>query len=148
MTLAIDEANIAENIGEVPVGAIIIDSHGKVIAKAHNLKEKNQVACQHAEILAIEEASQFLNSWRLIGCSIFVTLEPCPMCMGAIIQSRIEHVYFGAYDPKGGAISLGFNLHQNLKLNHKVNVLGGLRHLECSKQLSNFFKRRRGKELK
>lgn len=143
ISIAMDLAFEAEKAGEVPVGAIVTDRFGKVLAKAYNTKEREQNPCYHAEILAISEASKYLNSWRLNGCEMFVTLEPCTMCMGAIIQSRLANVYFGAYDTKAGSISLGFNLHQNLGLNHRVGVYGGFYHKECSKQLSNFFKCRR-----
>lgn len=143
LSLAQDLAYEAEKLGEVPVGAIILDPAGKIIAKAYNTKEDQQNPCHHAEILAIEMASKKLKNWRLTDCELFVTLEPCPMCMGAIIHSRIKNVFFGAYDTKAGAVSLGFNLHQSKKLNHKVNVSGGFKHLECSKQLSDFFRRRR-----
>ena len=141
MSLAADLAYEAEKQGEVPVGAIILDPSGKVLAKSFNTKEQLQNPCHHAEILAIDEASKKLNSWRLTDCEIFVTLEPCTMCMGAIIHSRIKNLYFGAYDSKAGAVSLGFDLHK--KLNHHVNIYGGFKHLECSRQISTFFKRRR-----
>lgn len=143
MSIAYDEAYEASIEDEVPVGAVITNSHGDIIAKAHNTKEKNQFVCDHAEVLAIKEASKALESWRLNDCSLFVTLEPCPMCMSAIQQSRIKNVYFGAYDQKGGAISLGFNIHQNPALNHNVNIFGGFRHIQCSKMISNFFKQKR-----
>lgn len=143
MSLAMDEAYLAEKQGEVPVGAILLDPTGRVIARTHNTKEQKTNPCNHAEILAISQGSKILKCWRLTGCELFVTLEPCPMCMGAIIQARIKNLFFGAYDKKGGAISLGFNLHQNKNLNHKVNTYGGFRHKECSKQLSDFFKAKR-----
>ncbi len=142
-SLALDQAYQASRFDEVPVGAIITDKHGEIIAKAHNTKEQKQNPCHHAEILAIEQASQKLNSWRLLDCDLYVTLEPCPMCMSALVQSRIKNIYFGAYDPKGGAISLDLNLHQNDKFNHKINTYGGFKHLECSKLLSDFFKQKR-----
>lgn len=140
---ALNNAIQAGNLGEVPIGAIITDKSGKILAEAHNTKEREFNACNHAEILAIKEASQFLHSWRLIDCNIYVTLEPCPMCMSAISQARIKNLYFGAYDTKGGAISLGKDLHNDPRLNHKVNVYGGFRHLECSKIVSDFFRKKR-----
>ncbi len=143
MTHAIDLAQQAANLGEVPVGAVITDKAGRVIAKAHNTKERELNACNHAEILAIKEASEYMRSWRLVDCDLYVTLEPCPMCMGALSQARIRNVYFGAYDTKGGAISLGKKLHNDERLNHKINVYGGFKHLECSKLISDFFKRKR-----
>lgn len=142
-SFALDEASQAQRIGEVPVGAVIEAPTGKIIARGLNQKEQNLNACLHAEIVAISEASKVLGDWRLNNCSLYVTLEPCPMCMGAIIQSRLKNVYFGAYDLKGGAISLGFNIHQSNKLNHRVRTYGGFKHLECSKMLSDFFRKKR-----
>lgn len=143
MRLAIEEAEKAFSLGEVPVGAIIVDDENKIISKSHNFKEQSHDPCGHAEILAIREASKNLSSWRLNNCTIYVTLEPCVMCMGAIISSRLNKVIFGAYDLKGGAISLGFNLHHNSKLNHRSKILGGVEHYDCSSLLSQFFKQRR-----
>ena len=143
MSKAIDLAHKAFSFNEVPVGCLIVDDEGHIIAESYNTKEYDQVATHHAEILAIERASQKLNSWRLIDCSLYVTLEPCPMCMGAIIQSRIKNVYFGAYDPKGGAISQGLNIHQHPNLNHRCHLSGGHKHRECGKILSDFFKQKR-----
>lgn len=143
MGIALKEAEKAFSLGEVPVGAVIVNSQNKIISKAHNMKEKSHDPCGHAEILAIREAAKEIRNWRLVDCKIFVTLEPCAMCMGAIIQSRIKTLVFGAYDPKGGAISSGFNLHQNTKLNHRFSVIGGVEHYFCSNLLSTFFKERR-----
>ncbi len=144
MQSALLEAEKAYSQDEVPVGAVVVDEAGKVLSMAHNQKEKAHNPCGHAEILAIQEACKKEEDWRLNGCTLFVTLEPCTMCMGAIIQARIKTVIFGAYDQKGGAISLGFNIHQNNKLNHQVQIMGGVRHFECSKILSDFFRLRRG----
>jgi len=143
MSLAIDEAERAFSIGEVPVGAVMVDSENRVLASTHNLKEVNNDPCGHAEILAIRDAAKKIGSWRLNNCRIYVTLEPCLMCMGALIQSRIGSLVFGAYDPKGGAISNGFNVHQNKLLNHRFSIVGGVEHYQCGKTLSNFFKQRR-----
>ena len=143
MSIALDEAQKAFAQQEVPVGCVVTDTQGKIISKAFNLKEQNSYACDHAELLAINEASQTVGGWRLSGCSIYVTLEPCPMCLSAIVQSRFKNLYFGAYDPKGGAISLGYNLHNDERLNHKVEVVGGIQHLNCGKLLSDFFKAKR-----
>lgn len=143
MSLAIDEAYKAQKIDEVPVGAIITNKHGDILGKGFNTKEKEQIACNHAEILAITEASKRLGSWRLIDCNLYVTLEPCPMCMAALSQARIKNIYFGTYDPKGGAVSLGLDLHKDNRLNHKIGVYGGFNHLKCSKIVSDFFKQKR-----
>lgn len=143
MNMAINLGKDAAAKDEVPVGAIIVSSHGEVLAEAFNLKESNNDACAHAEILAIQKASERLKSWRLLNCSIFITLEPCPMCLSAILQSRIKNVYFGAYDKKGGAISLGYNFGKDERLNHKLNIFGGYKHYDCSQLLSNFFRSKR-----
>ncbi len=143
MDEALIEAEKAYREDEVPIGAVIVDSSGVILSRAHNVKEKNYNPCGHAEILAITEAAKKLNNWRLINCSLFVTLEPCPMCLSAMIQARIGTLYFGAYDPKGGSLSLNYNLYKDEKLNHAFPVVGGLRHFECSKVLSRFFREKR-----
>ena len=143
MSLAIDEAQKAYTALEVPVGCVITDPTGNVVAKTYNTKEQNNNSCDHAEILAIKIASEKANNWRLTNHSIFVTLEPCPMCLSAIAQARLENLYFGAFDPKGGAISLGYHLHNDPRLNHKVKVMGGIKQLESGKLLSDFFKMKR-----
>ncbi len=143
MDEALKEADKAYREDEVPIGAVIVDSAGTIISRAHNHKEKAHNPCGHAEILAITEACKKINNWRLIDCSIYVTLEPCPMCLSALVQTRIGHLYFGAYDTKGGALSLNYNFYKDQKLNHSFPVLGGLRHFECSKLLSRFFKEKR-----
>lgn len=143
MDEALKEADQAYREDEVPIGAVIVDSNGTILSRAHNVKEKAHNPCGHAEILAITEAAKKISNWRLIDCSIYVTLEPCPMCMAALIQARIKNLYFGAYDPKGGAISLNYNYHKDKRLNHSFNVVGGLRHFECSQIVSNFFREKR-----
>jgi len=143
MDEALKEAEKAYREDEVPIGAIIVDEKGNVLARAHNQKEKVHNACGHAEILAIMEASKKLSNWRLTNCALYVTLEPCPMCLSAMVQARIGKLFFGAYDPKGGALSLNYNFYKDRKLNHSFPVLGGLRHFECSKILSTFFKEKR-----
>lgn len=143
MKMAIEESETAFSLGEVPVGAIIVDGEGTVLARKHNLKESTSDPCGHAEILALRTAAKELKNWRLTNCSIYITLEPCAMCMGAIVHSRIKSVYFGAYDKKGGALSLGYGMGRDGKLNHQVNISGGWNHFETSKILSDFFKQRR-----
>lgn len=143
MDEALKEADQAYKENEVPIGAVVVDSKGTIISRAHNIKEKGHNPCGHAEILAITEAAKKMSNWRLLDCSIYVTLEPCPMCLAALVQSRIKNLYFGAYDPKGGAISLKYNLHKDKRLNHNFNVVGGLRHFECSQIVSNFFREKR-----
>lgn len=143
MDEALIEADKAYREDEVPIGAVIVDANGSILARAHNKKEKSFNPCGHAELLAIMEAAKKINNWRLVDCSLYVTLEPCPMCMGAIVQSRISNLYFGAYDPKGGAISLNYSMHIDKRLNHNFKVVGGIKHFECSKILSNFFREKR-----
>ncbi len=138
MKMAYNEAKKAFDKEEIPVGCVIVKDD-IVIAKAYNLREiKNQVMA-HAEMLAITKANKKLGSWRLDDCDIYVTLEPCPMCLGAIIQARIKNLYFGAYDKKGGACGSVVNL-ANYPFNHKVNAVGGIYGDECSKLISDFFK--------
>ena len=143
MDESLKEAHKAYREDEVPIGAVIVDAEGAIISRAHNQKEKVHNPCGHAEILAITEAAKKLGNWRLLNCSLYVTLEPCPMCLSALVQARIAHLYFGAYDTKGGALSLNYNFYKDQKLNHSFPVLGGLRHFECSKLLSTFFKEKR-----
>ena len=148
MNLALEEADKAYKIGEVPVGAVVVDSSGKVVSKGHNEKEMEFDATSHAEINALRAASKKMNNWRLSGCTIYVTLEPCVMCAGALVASRVDKVVFGAYDPKGGAFSLGYHLHSDSRLNHRYKVLGGIEHYRCSRVISRFFKERRGRHKK
>ena len=143
MDEALIEANKAYRENEVPIGAVLVGPDKNVIARSHNIKERNFNPCGHAEILVLTEAGKKINNWRLKDCSLYVTLEPCPMCLSAMVQARIGHLYFGAYDLKGGALSLKYNMHNDKKLNHSFPVLGGLRHFECSKILSTFFKEKR-----
>ncbi len=144
MKMAIKQAQLgAEKYDEVPIGAVIVKD-GKVIARAHNLKEKKNCANYHAEMVAIEKATKKLNSWRLIGCDMYVTLEPCPMCVGALINARIDNIYFGAYDEKAGALKSKCAL-MEMKFNHKANYEGGILEQECAKLLSDYFKKKRGK---
>lgn len=143
MKLAIEEAELAWRVNEVPIGALIVSPSGDILSRTHNLKETVSNPCGHAEILAIQEAAKKQNDWRLIDCILYVTLEPCPMCLSAIGQARVKEVIFGAYDSKGGAISLGYAIHKDTRLNHRFGVMGGVMHFECSRILSQFFKERR-----
>ena len=137
MELALEQANKALNCADVPVGAVIVKD-GKVIAKAHNMRQKNQISTHHAEILAIEQACKYLGSWHLDGCSIYVTLEPCPMCAGAIINSRISDVYFGAKEEKSGSLGSVINLFA-LDYNFTPRIHYGILENECRALLSDFF---------
>ncbi len=134
---AISEAKIAAENHEVPVGAVIVKD-GEIIARGRNMREEKQNALSHAEIEAINNACKALNSWRLDGCEMYVTLEPCPMCTGAIINSRIKTLVFGAYDSKAGSVDSVINL-CDYPYNHKVEVYGGICEDECLKILKNFF---------
>lgn len=141
MKIAIDEAKKALEKSEVPVGAVIVKDD-KVIATAHNLKEITKDPTNHAEIIAIRKACENLGRWRLNDCSMYVTLEPCAMCAGAIIQSRIRTLYIGTFDPRAGACGSVFNITQDERLNHWVNVKW-LYDEDCSNLLQEFFKERR-----
>jgi tRNA(adenine34) deaminase len=139
MKLAIEEANKAGAIGEVPIGAIVVKD-GEVIGRGHNLRETGMDPTAHAEMIAIREASQHLNAWRLSGCTLYVTLEPCPMCAGAIVQGRVDHVVYGAMDPKAGCAGTLFNLLEEPRFNHQPTVLAGILEQECGDLLRDFFR--------
>jgi len=139
MKMAIKEAKKAASKNEVPIGAIIVRDN-KVIAKAHNIREKTNKATGHAEIIAIEKANKKIKSWRLDSCTLYVTIEPCPMCAGAIIQSRIRNVVYGARDLKSGAHESVINLF-NHQWNHKVQVKNGVLEEECGEIVTQFFKK-------
>ena len=143
MHTALALAREAHNQGEVPVGCVIVDDSKKLVGKGCNLKEQYQDASLHAEMVALKAAAKNLATWRLEGCSLYVTLEPCPMCLAAMGQFRIKRLFFGAYDLKGGGISLNFNLHQHAKLNHRFATMGGLCQEECAQLMSNFFYQKR-----
>lgn len=147
MVEAIKEAKKAELIDEVPIGCVIVKDD-KIIARGHNLRESKQRSTAHAEIIAIEKACRKLKSWRLEGCSLYVTLEPCPMCSGAILQSRIEHVVYGAKDPKGGCMESCMNMYEVKGFNHYPDVIGGVLEDECGSLLKTFFKRKREEKSK
>ena len=143
MELAIDLAKQSESKGEVPIGALIVDETGKIIAKATNLRETNLTVLGHAELVALHRACKKLKTWRLTGCTLYVTLEPCHMCAGALVQSRIKRIVFGAYDPKGGATGTLANLHNDARLNHQFEAKGGVKQQECAHLLKTFFKKKR-----
>lgn len=143
MKKALELANKAAEIGEVPVGAVVVKkSTGEIVGEGYNRREVDKDSIAHAEIIAIENASKKLDGWRLIDCELFVTLEPCPMCAGAIINSRIERVVYGAIDKKAGSCGSVVNLF-DLPYNHKPELTGGILSEECSSILSEFFKKLR-----
>ena len=137
MRLAIDEALKAKDKLEVPIGAVIVQND-EVIAAAYNLRETEQRSVAHAELLAIDEACKKLGTWRLEDATLYVTLEPCPMCAGAIVLSRVKRVVFGAYDPKGGCAGTLLNLLEFEKFNHQAEVVGGMLEEECGSLLTTF----------
>jgi tRNA(adenine34) deaminase len=139
MKEALKEARKAALKNEVPVGAVVV-KNGRIISRGHNLTEKKQSALVHAEMMALSKASKKLKSWRLSGCDLYVTLEPCGMCGGAIVLSRIDNLFYGAADPKAGVVESIAQALDNPKLNHRVKVTGGILKEECSKALSDFFK--------
>jgi tRNA(adenine34) deaminase len=143
MNIAIEQAMLASKLGEVPVGAVVVDGNNKMVSQAHNLKEMSNRSHAHAEILALEQAAKINDNWRLTDHSLFVTLEPCPMCMHALLQYRIKKLYFAAYDPKGGSLSLGYPIGFDKRLNHQLEIQGGILHYKASELLSVFFKQRR-----
>ncbi len=142
MLKALEQAKIAYKKNEVPIGAVIVKD-GKVIAEGFNKREKKQNALFHAEIVAINKACKKLKSWRLDDCDIYITLEPCLMCFGAILNARLKNCYFGAYDKSGGSISSNSELLNKSILNHKLNVEGGILKEECADILSTFFEEKR-----
>ena len=142
MQSTLELAHKAADIGEIPVGALIVAPNGDIIAKAYNLRETEKSATAHAEILAIEQACAYLGGWRLQGCTLYVTLEPCPMCAGALVNSRIDRVVFGAYDMQAGCCGsvVNFNAYP---FNHAFEITGGVLEEECRNVLTEFFKVKR-----
>nr|WP_268741760.1 tRNA adenosine(34) deaminase TadA [Geotalea uraniireducens] len=138
MGSAIREAEKAAERGEVPIGAVIVRD-GKIISRGYNLREGKQDPAAHAELIAIRKAAKKLGNWRLAGTTLYVTLEPCIMCMGAILLARVEKVVFGCYDPKGGAAGSLYDLSDDKRLNHRVTLVAGIRQAECAALLSGFF---------
>ncbi|MEA4962557.1 MAG: tRNA adenosine(34) deaminase TadA [Lutispora sp.] len=142
MKIALDEAKKAAGIDEVPVGAVIVKD-GIIVSQAFNTRESSKDATAHAEIAAIKKACEALGGWRLIDCEMYVTLEPCLMCSGAILQSRIEKLYMGAMDPKAGAAGSVINVFEDYWFHHKCEVYTGILQEECSSILKEFFKKKR-----
>ncbi len=147
MRLALREAEAASAEDEVPIGAVVL-REGQVIAAAHNQREQLRDPTAHAEMIAITQAAGALGSWRLDGCTLYVTLEPCPMCAGAIVLARVPCVVFGATDPKAGAVTTLYKLLHDSRLNHRSEVISGVLAEPCGQILSRFFeqKRREGKK--
>jgi tRNA(adenine34) deaminase len=142
MRRALQEAQQAADEGEVPIGAVIV--HGdRLVASAHNQREQLHDPTAHAEMIAITQAAEALGSWRLTDCTLYVTLEPCPMCAGAIVQARIPWVVYGAADPKAGAVDTLFRLLNDARLNHQAKVVSGVLSQPCGALLTDFFRRQR-----
>jgi len=137
---AIREAHLAGSEGEVPIGAVIVSAEGEILARGRNAMEHRQDATAHAEMFALREAARRLDSWRLDGCTLYASLEPCPMCAGAILGSRIARVVFGAYDHRLGACGTHWNIPGENPIHRQVEVIGGLRQEECANLLRDFFR--------
>jgi tRNA(adenine34) deaminase len=139
MEFAILAAKQAANIGEVPVGAVVVAADGTLLGEGYNLRESLQDPTAHAEILAVKQAATRIGSWRLEDSTLYVTLEPCPMCAGALVNSRIKRLVYGCKDPKAGAVDSLFDICRDSRLNHRVEVISGVREEECSNLLRTFF---------
>ncbi|MDH5640416.1 MAG: tRNA adenosine(34) deaminase TadA [Nitrospira sp.] len=142
MQLALRQAALAPADGEVPIAAVLV-REGQILASAHNLRETQQDPTAHAEMIVIRQAAEQLHTWRLTETTLYVTLEPCPMCAGAIVQSRIPRLVFGAWDPKAGACGSIFDITNERRLNHRVNVMGGILEQESQALLQHFFRTKR-----
>lgn len=144
MRAAMEEARLAEAKLEVPIGAVVV-WQDQIIGRGHNLRETARDPLAHAELIAIKQASEHLGAWRLLDCRLYVTLEPCPMCAGAIVQARVPQVIYGTTDPKAGCAGTLMNLLQEDRFNHRVDVVSGVLQEECSAMLTQFFRKLRGK---
>jgi tRNA(adenine34) deaminase len=144
MLEALLEAKKAESLREVPIGAVVVH-HGQIIGRGYNLRETLHDPTAHAEMIAIREASQNLQSWRLLDCQLYVTVEPCPMCAGSIVQSRIPTLIYGTDDPKAGCAGSIYNILQEKKFNHHVDIIRHVLQIECSELLRDFFRKIREK---
>lgn len=145
MRMALDEARLAAEEGEVPIGAVVVHED-KVIARAHNRRETDRDPSAHAEFSAMCEAARVLDRWRLTGCTVYVTLEPCLMCAGLMVNARIDRCVYGAPDPKGGALGTLFDVSHDERLNHEFEVTSGVLAEECAAELRSFFRARRAKK--
>jgi tRNA(adenine34) deaminase len=143
MSLALEEADLAAQTGEIPVGCVIVDADGRLVSRAHNGREVLVDPTAHAEMVAIREAAGRLLSWRLEGATAYVTLEPCPMCAGALVNARVARVVYGCADPKGGAIDTMFGIGRDARLNHRFDVVAGVLGDACAERLRRFFRERR-----
>ena len=142
MQLALREADKASARGEVPVGAVVTFG-AQIVTAAHNLRETTQDPCGHAELLAVQRAARVLGRWRLSGCTVYVTLEPCPMCAGAMVNARVDRLVYGATDPKAGGVESLYEICTDPRLNHRIEVVSGVLGDECGDRLRQFFRARR-----
>ena len=143
MRAALDEARRAPESGDVPIGAVVLDAAGSVIGQGHNVRERDGDPTGHAELVAVRRAADAVGEWRLSGCTLVVTLEPCTMCAGAIVLARLDRLVFGAFDPKTGAVGSLWDVVRDRRLNHRPEVVGGVLAEECSALLDDFFARQR-----
>jgi tRNA(adenine34) deaminase len=146
--LALDAARGAVGTAEVPVGAVVLDRAGTVVARAVNERESGPDPTAHAEVLALRRAARVVGSWQLAGCTLAVTLEPCTMCAGALVLARVERLVFGAWDPKAGAVGSLWDVVRDRRLNHRPEVVGGVRAEECAALLTQFFASKRGRGVR
>ena len=145
MKAAIEQAKIAEENGDVPIGAVIVYKN-QIIAKAYNQRQQLNDPTAHAEIIALTQAAAFVQNWRLNGCAMYVTLEPCPMCAGALVLARLDRLVYGCDDPKSGACGSIYNIVADERLNHRLQVTAGVLAKECGAQLQSFFQQRRNEK--
>jgi tRNA(adenine34) deaminase len=143
MRAALDEARRALDSGDVPIGAVVLDAAGEVIGRGHNVRERDGDPTGHAELVAVREAAAAVGEWRLAGCTLVVTLEPCTMCAGAIVLSRLDRLVFGAFDPKAGAVGSLWDVVRDRRLNHRPEVVPGVLREACSALLDDFFAHQR-----
>jgi len=143
MRAALAEARLAVESGDVPIGAVVLGPDGALIGRGYNVRERNGDPTGHAELVAVREASAAVGEWRLTGCTLVVTLEPCTMCAGAVVLSRLERLVFGAFDPKAGAVGSLWDVVRDRRLNHRPEVLGGVLADECTSLLDDFFAHQR-----
>lgn len=143
MGIALDEARSGAEAGEIPIGAVVLDEDGTVIARAHNRREGDHDPTAHAEVLVLREAARALGQWRLDGCTLVVTMEPCPMCAGAVVMARVQRLVFGAWNGEYGAAGSRWDLVRDRRLNHRAEVIGGLRADECGAMVSEFMSAQR-----
>ena len=143
MRAALDEARLALDSDDVPIGAVLLDSSGEVIGRGHNVRERDGDPTGHAELVAVRRAAEAVGEWRLAGCTLVVTLEPCTMCAGAVVLSRLDRLVFGAYDPKAGAVGSLWDVVRDRRLNHRPEVVAGVLADDCSTLLADFFGHRR-----